>query len=222
MRFYTKAVALAMNPAGDYGRILRNISLFLSNAQKCSPLIDVLPGGHYNDFMEELRVQRYIRTDQADSKRRWIHSEGALAALLLCGALGVIVAGNALSVRLDVPRAYLQLPLYAALALLGWAAYRRCLTSFRYTLTDCELIVERVVGWRVRPGECAALSEIERIVPFAKLDRPVGGLRKLSARRKRDSLAIVMYAERRARVLLISPGEEFIEELMAQWTNART
>lgn len=171
--------------------------------------------------MDESPVHRYVCMDQAEPSWRFVRSEGALAMLLLLGALGVIAGGNALSVRFEVPRAAVQIPLYALLLLFGWAAYRRGLIAYRYTLTDRELIVERVIGARARRAACVALSDIDRLAPYGDLGRPIGRPLGFFTGRRRDALAIVLRSERDAPALLMNPGEEFTKELMAQWTNAR-
>jgi hypothetical protein len=171
--------------------------------------------------MEENNVHSLIGLETVEPKRGFIRSSGALYVALLLLVLGVIAAGNALSTLWEVPRVYVQITLYALLLLLGWYVYRYYLTAFRYTLTDRVFAVERVVGKKARADECVHLSDIARIRAYDGAQDDTGRRRNLSARRKKDSIAVYVRGEKGGRVLIVSPSEEFIEKLTTQWKIAR-
>lgn len=187
----------------------------------CSSLIDVLPRGHYNVRMEESQVHSFIGMEVVEPKRGPIRSAGALYAVLLLLVVGVIVAGNALSANWSVPRVFVQVTLYVLLLVIGWYVYRYFLTAFRYTLTDRVFSVERVVGKRERADVGVHLADIVKIVPAVRLDGTEGKRKNLSARPKKDSVAVVIRARAGSRVFIVSPSEEFLEKLTTQWKLAR-
>ena len=170
--------------------------------------------------MDECPLQRYVCTVQTEPRWRFVRSEGALGVLLLLGALGVITMGGAVNTRFEIPRAYVQLPLYALLFLFGLAARRLGLVKFGYTLTDCELVIERIVGRRVRQRVCVALLDIERLVPSGGSQRPAGRFRNFSTWPRGESLLIIPRPGK-GMMMRITPGGEFTKELMVQWTNTR-
>jgi len=157
-----------------------------------------------------------------EPKRKIVRSNGALYVLLLLLVIGVITAGNLLSERWDLPRAIVQITLYVLLLVLGWAVYRYCLTSFRYTLTDRLLSVERVVGRKERADECVHLSDITRIGPYDKERETGRRARRLYVNGRKDALAVHVRGAGGGRTLLINPGAEFREKLVSQWKSART
>mgnify|MGYP001370377981 CR=1 FL=1 len=171
--------------------------------------------------MEENNVHSLIGTETVEPKRRPIRSLGALYVVLLALVVGVIAAGNALSAHWSVPRIYIQLTMYAVLLALGWYVYRYYLTSFRYTLTDRLFAIERVVGKKQRADECIRLSDITRMQPFDRESTQGAKVKNLTARAKKDSLAVTVRDAKGTRVLLVSPGEELTEKLSAQWKVAR-
>jgi len=184
-------------------------------------LIDVFAAGHYNVRMEETQVHSFIGMEVVEPKRGPIRSAGTLYAVLLLLVVGVIVAGNALSANWSVPRVFVQITLYALLLAIGWYVYRYFLTAFRYTLTDRVFAVERVVGKKERADVGMHLADIVKIVPAEQLDGTEGKRKNLSARPKKDSVAVVIRARPGNRVFIVSPSEEFLEKLTAQWKIAR-
>jgi hypothetical protein len=171
--------------------------------------------------MEENNVHSLIATETVEPKRRPIRSLGALYVVMLLLVVGVIAAGNALSAHWNVPRIYIQLTMYAILLALGWYAYRFYLTSFCYTLTDRLFAIERVVGKKQRADECIRLGDITRIQPFDRENTDGAKVKNLSARAKADSLAVTVRDAKGTRILLVSPGDEFAEQLAVQWKSER-
>ena len=166
--------------------------------------------------MESIQVENYICSETAVPKRHIVRSDGALYVALLALVMGIILCGNAVSARWDLPRFYVQLVLYAILIGIGYLVYRFCLVSFQYTLTTRMLTVNRVVGKKVRPEANVHLSDIVSVRPFAEageMKRP----RSVFTGRKRDSLAVTVAAGGQRYTLLLSPTDGFLEKLKAQW-----
>ena len=184
-------------------------------------LIDVFAWGNYNGAMEEIRVETFIAMDRAVPKRHIARSDGALYALLLIAIIGIIVAGNALSYRFNLPRLFVQLTLYAVLLALGWFVYRYCLVSFRYTLTERMLRIERIVGKKERAEENVHLSDIAWIRRIAECSGDIGKTRSEYTGRKADALAVRVRAAAKEYTLVLSPSGEFTEKLVRQWKTAR-
>lgn len=94
----------------------------------------------------EDRIPVFVHSEVSEPMRRVIRSDGALYLLLLLGAVGCILLSRWLAVRFGVLRLFVQAVLYAALLGAGYAVYRFRLVSYRYTLTDVDLTVHRLVG----------------------------------------------------------------------------
>jgi hypothetical protein len=171
--------------------------------------------------MEENQVHSFIAMEVVESKRGPIRSAGVLYAVLLLLVLGIIAAGNALSAVWPVPRVFVQITLYILLLVIGWYVYRYLLTSFRYTLTDRVFAVERVVGKKERADVGVHLVDIIQIIPAIQINDLEGKSRNLSARSKKDSVAVVIRAQTGNRIFIVSPSAEFLEQLKAQWKIAR-
>ena len=171
--------------------------------------------------MEEIRVENLVAMETSSPKRRLIRSDGALYALLLVAVIGIIVAGNALNSRWNLPRLYVQGTLYAVLLLLGWLVDRYCLIGFRYTLTERMLRVERLVGKKVRADENVHLSDIAWIRPAASCAGDIEKPRRVYTGRRADALAAQVCLAAKRYTLLVSASPEFTEKLIRQWKIAR-
>lgn len=170
--------------------------------------------------MEE-RVQNLVFMERAEPRRRFIRSDGALYVLLLIFVFGVILSGNYVSARYEVPRFFVQLTLYALLLGLGYWLYRTQLVAFRYTVTDRMLSVTRLVGKKERADAHIRLSDIVSIRPFAELDAAKAGkLQRVYVGRRADALAVTYAAGGARSTLLLSPSEENTRKLIAAWKSS--
>ena len=171
--------------------------------------------------MEINAVENHVMIEKAVPKRRIVRSDGALYVLMLVLVIGVIAAGNALNARLGLPPLFVQLVLYVILLAAGYFVYRHCLIAFRYALTNRMLSVDRIIGKKIRGDENIHLSDIVAIRPFSEIAGDAGKLRALYVNRKRDALAVTVFAGGKRYTLLMSPSEEFTGKLLAQWKTAR-
>ena len=166
------------------------------------------------------RIETLICTDMAEPKKRILTSDGALYVVLLIAVIGIIVAGNALSAWLDLPRLIVQIVLYAVLLVIGYLVYRYRLLAFRYVLTERMLYVERAVGRKRKNEEQTHLSSIELLRPYSEADA-AGKLLKLYTGRQSDALMLRTREGGLLRTILISPSEEFRSKLTELWKNQR-
>lgn len=210
-----------MNKNLDYSKIWSNIFCFQAFAPNCSALVDVLQGGLYNETVEEYVVENHVLMEKVTPTRQFVRSDGALYVLLIFLVLGIIMAGNALSVLWNLPRLFVQLTLYVILIGIGYFVYRKCLIGFRYSLTDRMLGIDRIVGKKSRPEAGVHLSDIVAIRPFGEVAEETGKVHGLYVNRKRDALAVIVSVGGKRQTLLINPSEEFTGKLMAQWKIAR-
>lgn len=198
------------------------IRLFL---KECSTFIDAVKNVHYNEIMETMdageRVENLIGTDRAEPKKRVLMTDGALYVVLLVAVIGMIVAGNAVSALLELPRILVQIVLYAILLTIGYLVYRYRLLAFRYVLTERMLYVERVVGQKTRSEAQAHLSDIESIRPFSEETEGAGKRLGLYTGARKDALALCVRENGVRRTLLISPSAEFAGKLTEQWKKQR-
>lgn len=170
--------------------------------------------------MDENDVQNLICMENASPKARVIRSKGALYVVLLLLAIGSIAAANALEERLQIPREYPQIALYALLLALGWYIYRFRLTTFRYTLTDRVFAIDRLTGQSERAEERFLLSDIFYIEAYAQAHSNGSRLKAIRNRSilpRRMSTVIRYRDDATERVLLISPSESLLEQLNEQW-----
>lgn len=168
----------------------------------------------------EERVEQLLCMERAEPKRRILVSDGALYATLLLAVIAVITLGNALSRRFDWPQAVVQVSLYALLLALGWLVYRYGLVSFRYTLTEHALYIERVIGKRIKAEAHISLEDIECIRPCREAyDNGTGKGLPLYTGRRRD--AWLLHVQGRGRepggAFILSPSDNFTGKLINQW-----
>ena len=173
--------------------------------------------------MDEITVQTLICMENVSPKRRVIRSAGALYVVLLLLAVGSIAAANALEEHLQIPREYSQIALYALLIAAGWYIYRFRLTTFRYTLTDSFFSIDRLTGRSERAEERLSLSDITDIgiaLPEHRTGIRRRAIRNRSILPEKKSTAIRYRENGEERILLISPSEDMLEKLLAQWEKA--
>lgn len=176
---------------------------------------------YYNKTMEH-RVEHHICMEKSEPRRSFIRSDGLLYVLLLVGVVSIIVLGTTLSERYGWPRAYTQIALYAILIAIGIAVYRVRLMSFRYSLTDRMLTVDRIVGKKERAEAHVHLSDICRIRPCAALSEGEGGRPlKLCHGNRAAATAVTYRVGGEERTLLLGLSEEMKERLIAQWKTVR-
>ncbi len=195
--------------------------LFLLFTPHCSSFVDVCAVCHYNGGMEAENVQTYICMERSEPKRRILRSDGALYLAVLAGVLAVIIGANALSSRYQWPRLFVQLTLYVVLLAVMYVIYRCCMLSFRYTLTDRMLSVERLVGKKCKPEESVHLRDVVAICPVAEATAALQAPRGVYTGRRRDTLAVTVCEPKRTFTLLISPTNEFADKLIKQWKRNR-
>ena len=163
-------------------------------------------------------MQTLLAMETAEPKWRLIRSSGALYTVLILLVFGAIAAANALNMHFDVPRAAVQIPLYALILLYGWYARRTDLTRYRYTLTDRVLAVERIVGGKERSSAAVDISDIIEVTSGERAAKTGVPAVRWSVRRARESAALRIRGETGERLWLISPEAEFLDKLAAQRT----
>lgn len=170
--------------------------------------------------MDDTEIHALICMQTAHPKHRPIRSRGALYAILLVVFLAGIVAGNVLDARFGIAREYVQIPLYIALIAFTAYAYRRILTSFRYTLTDRVFAIERITAGREFPQASALLSDIESIAPYSPETAHGRRVRNYSPYSKRQTIMLEVNTESGRSLWLTGIDDECLEKLTAQWKNA--
>lgn len=209
-----------MNKIGCYYRLDLNILLNQAKSKDYTALVDVLVLVHYNEIMEHYVVEDYICSEKAVPKRRILRSDVSLYVALLVAAIGIIMAGNALSVQLNLPRFFVELTLYAILFIMGYLVYRYCLTVYCYTLTSRMLGIDRMVGKKIRADEYVHLSDIISIHPVEEAGE-LGKCRALYTGKKSNAMAVTVSAAGRRYTILMSPSDDFAGKLVQQWKTER-
>ena len=167
------------------------------------------------------RVETLLHMERAEPKRRILASGGALYAVLLASVILAIVVGNDISGRFLVPRAYVQPALYAVLLLAGYVFYRFRLLSYRYTLTDRTLGVDRILGGRERAKVRVALSDIGEIRPLSdRTGAPPVRPASFYRGKRREALYILYRRDGVLGAILLSPSDTLKGKLLEQWKNA--
>lgn len=205
-----------MNGGDDERRIEQNTADNLSLSLNCSPLIDVLFRAHYNGHMEENDVLTLIAMETAEPKRKLIRSAGAVYVVLIALIIGTISLANLLYARWQIPRYVVQPPIYVLIAICGVYAYQKHYLSYRYTLTDRMFAIERIAGSGERTMVAISLYEITNIAPYER-GNAQEGIRNASVLPRWRSVLILLEENGRESAYRISPSEEFLEQLNAQW-----
>ena len=160
----------------DYDRFSRFFSLLLPFLIIYAALIDDRAACFYNKGMEQ-PVNEELYSETVEPAKRIIRSDVALYVLVVVVVFAAILLVSALIVLLGLPEFVSQLALFAALLVFGWRLYRVRLLSYRYTLTERMLSVDRIVGRKQRPELAVHLSDITHIRPAAQLPQNVPGKR---------------------------------------------
>ncbi len=158
----------------------------------------------------EDRIPVFVYSEVIEPRRRVVRSDAALFVLLLLGAVGCILLSHWLSERFAAQRLWFQIVLYAALLSGGYAVYRLRLTSFRYTLTDRELLIYRIVGRKETllvtvPLAGVTLGTWQNGTPGYEGRTYVG--------RRADALCL-RFDDGRPHAVCISPGETMQDRLI--------
>ena len=167
-------------------------------------------------------VYDVIATEVAAPEKKYIHSEGALYALLVLGALGIVGFGNRLQALLDLPPVLVQGTMYALLIGLGYWVMRYKLTSHRYTLTDRAFFVTRLTGRSEKLIAEVPLESIEYAGPYDGARLKEQGCRlgpNVRTGRIEDTTMLIYRAEGAWQCLCLSAQEELKGKLTEPWKN---
>ena len=166
--------------------------------------------------MEENTVQTLVAFEIAQPQKRLNRSAGAVYFLLTALVLTVISVANFAATHWQIPREWVQLPLYAILIAASILVYRRHYVCYRYTLTDQTFAVDQIAGNRERTIAAIDLSEIDGIPADHKDGRTAMRTIYASVLPKRKSARLTARLDGRETVLYISPSEDFFTTLQAQ------
>lgn len=204
-----------MNAAGDRRRLLTNKERILAESLNCSSLIDVLKYAYYNIDMDANAVINLIAIEKAEPKRRIIRSAGAIYLALIVLVIGCISVGNLLYERFQIPRYVTQPILYALIAICGYYIYRRHYLSYRYTLTDEMLAIEKVGGSSERILAAIELNKIISIDSNAKQKQRKNGIYASLPPRKNRTWILALVDGKKMNCT-ISASKEFVSKLVEQ------
>ena len=166
--------------------------------------------------MEENTVQTLVAFEIAQPQKRLNRSAGAVYFLLTALVLAVISAANFAATHWQIPREWVQLPLYAILIIASIFVYRRHYVCYRYTLTDQTFAVDRIAGNRERTMAAIDLSKIDDIRGDYEGGKPATHAIYASVLPKRKSARLTARLDGRETVLYISPSDDFFTTLQAQ------
>lgn len=166
--------------------------------------------------MKENIVQNLVALETVKPNRTMNRSAGAVYFTLIAAVLATILAANHLFTHWQIPRGFVQLPIYAILVGTGLYFYRWHYVSYRYTLTDQTFAVDRIAGSAERHIAAVLLTDIESIGPSNETTREIKCVINASVRRKRQSIRITAILEGQRTHIMFSPSEEFYRALLAQ------
>lgn len=170
----------------------------------------------------EKPINQELYTETVEPAKRIIRSDVLLYVLVVVVVIAAILLVSALIVLFELPELMYQVVLFAALLAFGWRLYRARLLSYRYTLTERMLSVERVVSRKVRPEMAVHLADIAYIRPFAALPAGEGGkLERLYLGNRKDATAITYRIGGVSSTMLLSMSDEMSRKLIAQWKSVR-
>lgn len=155
----------------------------------------------------EQQVHDVLAAQTVMPKQRYIRSEGALYALLLCGAVLVMGLGNRLRAALDLPPVLVQGILYGLLLGLGYWVITYRLTGYRYTLTNRALFVTRLTGRSEKLIAEIPIEAIEYAGPCDPGRLPKKPLRALADRKEPPTMVLYREGETLCALLINARGE---------------
>ncbi len=166
--------------------------------------------------MKENIVQNLVALETVKPNRTMNRSAGAVYFALIAAVFAAILAANHLFTHWQIPRGFVQLPIYAILAATGLYIYRWHYVSYRYTLTDQTFAVDRIAGSAERHIAAVLLTDIESIDPPNEATRKGKRVINASVRRKRQSIRMTAILDGQRIYIFLSPSEEFYRALLAQ------
>mgnify|MGYP001194044916 CR=1 FL=1 len=170
--------------------------------------------------MEENAVVNLIAMETAAPKRKLNRSAGAVYVALIALIIGSISLGNLLYARWLIPRYVTQPALYVLIALGCLYVYRRHFLSYRYTLTDEMLAIERIGGNGERAIAAVSLHHIRRIAGYRRAGNTTTRIVNAALPPRGMSTLVTVRENARETVYRIGASEDFAEKLTAQWRKA--
>ena len=162
-------------------------------------------------------MDRIVYTERNAPKRRIVRSDGALYVLLLLGTFGAIALGYVLARQFGIKRLYVQLALYAALLLIGYAIYRLRLVDYVYELTETELRVIQAVGSKQKPIAAVPLSAITEVGTYRRTDAATES--RTFRGSKEGTTAVWFRSEGQLHVLCLNASDR-LKELLSEAAHA--
>lgn len=170
----------------------------------------------------EQPLNEELYTETVEPAKRIIRSDVLLYVLVVIVVFAAIFLVSALILLFQLPELVSQLVLFAALLAFGWRLYRVRLLSYRYTLTERMLSVDRIVGRKQRPELAIHLSDISHIRPFAQLPQDTPGKRVgLYLGDRKSTTAVVYRVGGTPTILLLSLSDGMRQKLIEQWKTVR-
>ena len=170
----------------------------------------------YNNRMENSGPQ-VIHSERNAPKRAIIRSDGALYVLLLITTIGAIILAYTLSRQFGVNRLYVQLGLYAALLILGYAIYRLRLVDYIYEVTPSEFRVVQAVGEKKKPLVRVPLDAITEVGTYRETDAKPG-LRTYRGARKNTTA--IWYTEEGQKQVVCLNASDTLRDLLSEAAHA--
>ena len=183
---------------------------------KYSSLIDVLPFAYYNIHMDESNIVDLIAMETVAPKRRIIRSEGAIYIALILLIIGSISLGNLLYDRLSISRYITQPILYIIFAVCGYLLYKRHYISYRYTLTNEELAIERI-GNTEKTIAAIPLCDIMLIQKTSFERRLVGRTVYAALPTVKNTIHLKARIDGNEICYIIGPSDDFMQQLQTTW-----
>lgn len=171
--------------------------------------------------MEASPVINLICMETVVPKRRFQHSAGAAYIFLILLTIGAILLANMIEARWQIPRIYIQPTLYLLIAGCAVYVYRFHSITYRYTLTDEVFVIEQIAGAKTRLIAVLQMNEVKEISANRSEAYQKTIRYNASVSPKKTSIFITVESEGNGKSYRISPSEEFIHQLNAQWQLAR-
>ena len=171
---------------------------------------------------EETEAVPFRLTELCEPPKERIKSDVALYAVVAAGALVLVTMVSYVFIKLEWNILFAEALLVLLFIVITLTLYRKRLVSYRYTLTDRMLSVDRVVGKKVTPEVSVHLSSISYIKPFPEV--PVTDRRNMEQfyHGKREEARGISYRMAgMMHTLLISMSEDFRAELVQKWKAAK-
>lgn len=172
--------------------------------------------------MQENSITNLIEMEIAKPKRKLNYSVGAVYGILIILMVGAISLTNLVVGKWGISRILVQPTIYICLSLMAGYLYRYHYITFRYTLTDQMLAIERIAGNHQKVIASFFLEDIRAIdSDRTSLKRQHRIINASVSPKQKPTWITVAENDTRMICYRVNLSSGFLEKLQSQWQIAK-